>query len=295
MSVQSDLEKAHAPRDVDVSAAGRGVWLVKVPKYLSDQWKSCPPGTDVGNLKISKSKEPNKKPDIVFTTFNVAQKKPVTAAAPLASSSASLSSVAAAAQPLVPLGQPKKLPTSQNHKFLVTNVGNQKLVVMSEAKSDNSGSDPLAGKICVEGRVMQRAECHPIVDSNYRQIKREQVSAHNTPQRQMKLLPGFVQTYKPVKEPVGSMKDMKAKKAEKRSRAEKDKVLDILYNAFEKHQFYNIKDLMGITKQPAPYLKEILKEICNYNMAAPHKYMWELKPEFRHYKSQEESGASGTT
>ncbi len=39
------------------------------------------------------------------------------------------------------------------------------------------------------------------------------------------------------------------------------------------------------------YLKEILKEICHYNMKAPHRYMWELKPEYRHYKSQDATGS----
>lgn len=34
------------------------------------------------------------------------------------------------------------------------------------------------------------------------------------------------------------------------------------------------------------YLKEILKEVCNYNLKNPHKNMWELKPEYRHYKEQ---------
>jgi len=34
------------------------------------------------------------------------------------------------------------------------------------------------------------------------------------------------------------------------------------------------------------FLKEVLKEICNYNMKAPHKNMWELKEEYRHYKQQ---------
>ncbi|GFR80556.1 general transcription factor IIF subunit 2-like [Elysia marginata] len=142
----------------------------------------------------------------------------------------------------------------------------------SQNQNTNS-SDPLSEKLCVEGKVMQRAECHPIVDSNYRLMKKEQMQAHNTPQRQMK------------------NEDKKSKKTEKRSRAEKDKVMDILFNAFEKHQFYNIKDLMGITKQPVPYLKEILKEICNYNVTAPHKHMWELKPEFRHYKTSEDAGS----
>ncbi len=32
------------------------------------------------------------------------------------------------------------------------------------------------------------------------------------------------------------------------------------------------------------YLKEILREVCTYNTKAPHRNMWELKPEYRHYK-----------
>jgi transcription initiation factor TFIIF subunit beta len=63
-----------------------------------------------------------------------------------------------------------------------------------------------------------------------------------------------------------------------------DKVQELLFSAFEKHQYYNVKDLVRITQQPITYLKEILKEICIYNMKAPHRNMWELKPEYRHYK-----------
>ncbi|XP_035445624.2 general transcription factor IIF subunit 2-like isoform X1 [Spodoptera frugiperda] len=74
---------------------------------------------------------------------------------------------------------------------------------------------------------------------------------------------------------------------EKRVRDDKDAVLDMLFAAFEKHQYYNIKDLQMITRQPMVYLKEILKEICNYNYTNPHKNMWELKPEYRHYKLEQ--------
>lgn len=43
----------------------------------------------------------------------------------------------------------------------------------------------------------------------------------------------------------------KRKKEEgKRARAEKHQVQDMLFSAFEKHQYYNIKDLVDITKQP---------------------------------------------
>lgn len=98
-------------------------------------------------------------------------------------------------------------------------------------------------------------------------------------------------------------------------RDDKDAVLDMLFAAFEKHQYYNIRDLVKITRQPIVsilfhtclnikisfenyafniilcksqvYLKEILNEVCNYNLKNPHRNMWELKPEYRHYKEDE--------
>jgi transcription initiation factor TFIIF subunit beta len=63
--------------------------------------------------------------------------------------------------------------------------------------------------------------------------------------------------------------------------------MDMLFNAFEKHQYYNIKDLVTITNQPISYLKEILKEICEYSVKNPHKNTWHLKAEYRHYASDD--------
>lgn len=79
----------------------------------------------------------------------------------------------------------------------------------------------------------------------------------------------------------------------KKSRADKDQVLDMLFNAFEKHQYYNIKDLVNITKQPIPYLKEIIKEVCDYNLKNPHRNMWELKKQYCHYQVQNVGSNSG--
>ncbi|OWJ99310.1 hypothetical protein Celaphus_00009884, partial [Cervus elaphus hippelaphus] len=60
-----------------------------------------------------------------------------------------------------------------------------------------------------------------------------------------------------------------------------------LVSAFEKHQYYNRKDLVDITKQPVLYLKEILKEIGIQNVKGIHKNTWELKPEYRHSQGEE--------
>ena len=81
----------------------------------------------------------------------------------------------------------------------------------------------------------------------------------------------------------------KNKKLEgKKSRDDKDHVMEMLFALFEKHQYYKINDLVKATKQPVPYLKQILNEICDYNMKNPHRNMWELKAEYRHYKKTDE-------
>ncbi|KAH7961872.1 hypothetical protein HPB52_012980 [Rhipicephalus sanguineus] len=157
-------------RDVDCSNAARGVWLVKVPKYIASRWSKAPPMSEAGRLRITKQ------------------------------------TILKASQPV----------------------------------------------------------------------------------RQVKQLDRIVQNYKPVADHKHNLEFEQKKKAEgKKAREDKEKVLDMLFSAFEKHQYYNIKDLEKITRQPVPYLKEILKEICNYNAKNPHKNMWELKPEYRHYKDQE--------
>ena len=47
------------------------------------------------------------------------------------------------------------------------------------------------------------------------------------------------------------IKHEKKKKEEgKRAREDEDVVKALLFNAFERHQYYNLKDLISITKQP---------------------------------------------
>jgi len=41
-------------KDLDMSSSSRGVWLVKVPKYISNKWNKCPENVDAGRLKITK-------------------------------------------------------------------------------------------------------------------------------------------------------------------------------------------------------------------------------------------------
>ncbi|CAG5857993.1 unnamed protein product [Menidia menidia] len=152
-------------------------------------------------------------------------------------------------------------------------------------------TDGLLDKLALEGMVVQRAECRPAVSESYMKLKRLQIEESSKPVRlSQQLSKPVTSNYKPVAIHDYNREYEKRKKEEgKRARATKQQVLDMLFSAFEKHQYYNIKDLVDITKQPVIYLKEILRDIGIYNVKGTHKNTWELKPEYRHYQNEEKT------
>ncbi|XP_005185927.1 general transcription factor IIF subunit 2 [Musca domestica] len=253
-------------KELDLSNAGRGVWLVKVPKYIAQKWEKAPSNMDVGKLRISKT--PGQKAQV----------------------SLSLS------QAVVKLDPQEEIPTE--HILDVSVVTKQTLGVFShmvpqEAGSGSSSKDTSAStqsseKLYMEGRIVQKLECRPIADNCYMKLKLESIRKASVPVRKVQPIDKIVQNFKPVKDHAHNIEYRERKKAEgKKARDDKNAVMDMLFLAFEKHQYYNIKDLVKITKQPIGYLKEILKEVCDYNMKNPHKNMWELKKEYRHYKTDD--------
>ncbi|KAM9816689.1 general transcription factor IIF subunit 2-like [Neosynchiropus ocellatus] len=263
--------------EVDLTGAKQntGVWLVKVPKYLSQQWAKATGRGDVGKLRIVK-KGNQGKPEVSFT----------------------LNEELTVIEGL----EGKTVSAPREHPFTMQMVGGQTLAVFtenssgqSEERSDGSSSGSGAGagpdKIALEGLVVQRAECRPAVNENYMKLKRLKIEDSAKPLRLSQQLDKAVtNNYRPVANHANNLEYEKRKKEEgKRARAEKQQVLDMLFSAFEKHQFYNIRDLVEITKQPVNYLKEILRDIGNYNVKGTHKNTWELKPEYRHYQGEEKT------
>lgn len=258
------MEKAHECRDLDLTGAARGVWLVKVPKYLSERWMEAEGTGEVGKLRINKAKVAGGKPEVIFTLRD----------------------------DMIQPKTPADHPVPKDHKFILNRVANQSLSVLSrdpqcDPESLQPGEYP-DEKVAIEGYVIQRAECRPMGDASYMNLKRIALEQSNQPKNEVKQLDRVVQSYKPgVSSMVNRQQEREKKEKVKNIRIDRDRVQDMLFNAFEKHQYYNIRDLVRITQQPVTYLKEILKEICTYNTRAPHKNMWELKPEYRHYKSDD--------
>ncbi|XP_046886660.1 general transcription factor IIF subunit 2-like isoform X1 [Hypomesus transpacificus] len=264
--------------EVDLTGAKQntGVWLVKVPKYLSQQWAKASGRGEVGKLRIGKNQG---KAEVSFTLNE---------------------------ELTVIDGIDKTVRAPRDHPFTMQSVGGQTLAVFTESSSEqprgqleerSDGSSSVAGagagpdKIALEGVVVQRAECRPAVSENYMRLKRMQIEESSKPVRLSQQLDKAVtNNYKPVANHSYNLEyDRKKKEEGKRARADKQQVLDILFSAFEKHQYYNIKDLVDITKQPVIYLKEILRDIGIYNVKGTHKNTWELRPEYRHYQGEEKT------
>ncbi|KAL6112902.1 general transcription factor IIF subunit 2-like isoform X2 [Pungitius pungitius] len=243
--------------EVDLTGAKQntGVWLVKVPKYLSQQWAKATGRGEVGKLRISK-KGNQGKAEVSFTLNEELT--------------------------VIEGIEDKSVSAPREHPFTMQTVGGQTLAVFTENSSD---------KIALEGVVVQRAECRPAVSESYMRLKRLQIEELAKPVRLSQQLDKVVTcNYKPVANHTYNLEYERKKKEEgKRARADKQQVLDMLFSAFEKHQYYNIKDLVEITKQPVTYLKEILRDIGIYNVKGTHKNTWELKPEYRHYQGDEKT------
>jgi len=259
-STTPEKSKKHSDKDLDLSNAARGVWLVKVPKYIAERWETAAGGSEVGKMKIVRRA---KQPPLVTLSMDDA----LTPAMPDAN-----------------LTQKTAIP--KDHKVIMQSVAMQSLAVFSHTAGDPSVPTP--DKLALEGKVAQKADCRPISNNVYMDLKKQSILQAIEPTRKAKALKNPVNTYKPVANHAANLEFENRKKKEgKKMRDDKDAVMEVLFALFEKHQYYKINDLVKYTKQPVTYLKEILKDVCTYNMKNPHKNMWELKPEYRHYKKEE--------
>lgn len=63
--MSKDEQVKHMDRELDLSNAGRGVWLVKVPKYLASKLEKANAEKEVGKLRITK--RPGQKAQVTLT------------------------------------------------------------------------------------------------------------------------------------------------------------------------------------------------------------------------------------
>ena len=126
-------EKKTSDKDLDLTNSNRGVWLVKVPKYMADRWESSESPGVLGKLKIAR--KAGQKPSVSFTLDDKL-----------------VNIVATPAADVIP----------KEHKFVVSTVLGHTLAVFSHLQGDPDATVPIPDKQSLEGKVVQRAECRPI-------------------------------------------------------------------------------------------------------------------------------------
>uniref|UniRef100_A0A0R3RG09 General transcription factor IIF subunit 2 n=1 Tax=Elaeophora elaphi TaxID=1147741 RepID=A0A0R3RG09_9BILA len=268
---------------VDSDCAKRGVWLVKVPRYLSEMWEKNI-GHDVGRLLI---KPANGKTDLIFKSNTNLLEVNSAVHDKEASSSDSFLSATSRNNRIVPVkSKQASFTIPSEHSFVIGDVRNQSLAVLCEDKSGlNEDADICSGRLSIEGRVVKRADCRPPQTADYMRMKIKQIEKSCQPKRHVKQMEKAEVKFKPIAVHAEMLAREKQKKeGAKTVRADKDVVRQAIFHAFEKHQYYRLIDLQKLTNQPPGFVKEILTEIAVYNTMPPHKSMWELKPEYRNYR-----------
>lgn len=140
-------------------------------------------------------------------------------------------------------------------------------------------------KLYVEGFINKECFIKPIINSKYLEYKKLQMKNKNE-ENSVKIMDYFSEIRKGEK--YGSLRELEilAKKRKtmlqekKRERLDSQDVLEMIFNAFEQHDLWTVKDLADFTGQPVAYIQKLINEICVLNKK-DHKSSYELKPEYK--------------
>ena len=145
----------------------------------------------------------------------------------------------------------------------MSSVVNQSLAVFSHTSGDPSVPTP--DKLALEGKIVQKADCRPINNSVYMNLKKETIIRAIEPTRKAQALSAPVNTYKPVANHKANIEyEFNKKKDGKKSRDDKQQVMEVLFALFEKHQVsccHNSLKLFIVWKFHDFFITQILREI----------------------------------
>ncbi|CBY34829.1 unnamed protein product [Oikopleura dioica] len=248
--VQKKRKRERDPNQLKMNTANSGLnwWLVKVPKYLGEKWLSSPT-SEVGKIEIRREKGRTE------VNFKLDER----------------------------LANQGETRTPIDHKLRLSAPSKSETIgILCRSKKFEDGQE--IEERSVEGTIVQNAVCSPASMSCDLYMKQKLLNFKG-PEMQRKRAVQLTEVPQHIKPVNGITRKeiQEAKGNEKRTRMDDNQLTSRLLELFEKHQYYTLKDLCDITKQPTAFLKEKLKEIAVYNSRATQRNMWELKPEYRNY------------
>lgn len=144
-------------------------------------------------------------------------------------------------------------------------------------------------KIALEGRVKFKLDMRPrsIDDADYHRVSKQRMVEAQTKTRmtQSSAEMRFVPLPK-ARNLVRFTEAHIASKAEKKERMEKKALENMLFGLYERQPYWNFKQLVLETKQPADWLKTNLGEIAVLTRRGPNMGLWGLKEEWKNQSAK---------
>ncbi|KAI8391768.1 transcription initiation factor IIF, beta subunit-domain-containing protein [Radiomyces spectabilis] len=247
--------------DLRLDSADTKVWLVKVPKFLANKWKTVDQdNVNLGSVRIYSQPPPGRSSTIslVLPESEAAENIPLEYSISI-------------------------LPGEVQNKYVFTESEHGGKSISGTVHHECAATPTQFGTY---RNIMRKR----VLDAGTPQ-RTVQVLGHNN---QPVFAPGASSSM-----PSSTFSDfITAKKPktekEKATRMPRNELMDLLFAAFDKYPYWSFKGIVEHTKQPAQYLKEILSEICILNKRGPYAGNYQLKPEYKQRPSAAEAMASNS-
>ncbi|KAI8051218.1 transcription initiation factor IIF, beta subunit-domain-containing protein [Syncephalis plumigaleata] len=235
--------------DLDMSRADTKVWLVKVPGFLADRWSEIgEENADLGRIRINHAAGPNDRDGITL----ILDETP----------------------------EVQDLPTE--YRLTVRDKAVKNTYVFEEDEDGEAKS--ISGTVHHECSISVKN----IADPRYFKLQQKRNHSQILPVKRTQFLddnarPVFIAPTHIATTDNDFLQRKKTRKnpATKATRMPRENLITLLFSAFEKYQYWNLKGIMKFTNQPQAYLKEVLADICYLVKKGKYHSMYRLKEEYR--------------
>ncbi|PVU90070.1 hypothetical protein BB561_005037 [Smittium simulii] len=246
--------------ELNIAELDTRVWLVKVPEFLAKKWREQKDsGIELGKIRIYNTPdEQGKNISLLLEDDN----------------------------------SNKNLPKEYHLNVINKTVKN--MFVFSEDRDPDEELKPtsLAAyknvSTSLVGTIHHECTVEPKLDEQYQEIMRQRVFNASKSVRTVQILGGTHKSSNLFSPGLTSKNAIFGSRRKgllgntdlRTERMPRNELIDMLFGAFEKYQYWTFKGLVEYSRQPSTFLKEVLSDIAILNKRGPYSSMYSLKPEF---------------
>ncbi|KAL6079440.1 General transcription factor IIF subunit 2 [Balamuthia mandrillaris] len=274
------LAKSEDVSKVELESVNRPIFLVKMPVFVAKHWHNLPPGAELGRVTmpeeffaITEAVGREMSPSAKSQTGEVRKRK-------IAEEAENLRKLSGAELQITAPEILQQGTYPDRHTLKIQSVPNPSYCFIEERQKK---------RVKMQGTVAARMICEPHDTKTYRTLVKNRQEASE--QVTMFLRPYDDSEPASQPKPFTRQAPKKAEAPDKKTRLDRQDLINLLFLHFEQKPYWTLKDLLHVTKQPTVWLKQILTELCTINKKGPNKNKWELKPEYKQRGGGDEAGA----